>query len=52
MARMRSSALCLVPTRALLAQWQQQIAGAYAGPIGCYGDGTAVLRLIEAERGG
>jgi superfamily II DNA or RNA helicase len=46
MARMRSSALCLVPTRALLAQWQQQIAGAYAGPIGRYGDGAHDLAAV------
>jgi superfamily II DNA or RNA helicase len=45
MARVRS-ALCLVPTRALLAQWQQQIAGAYAGPIGCYGDGAHELAAV------
>src|SRR5262245_27869474 len=43
MARMRSSALCLVPTRALLAQWHQQIARVYAGPVGCYGDGAHEL---------
>jgi superfamily II DNA or RNA helicase len=46
MARLQSSALCLVPTRALLAQWQQQIAGAYAGPIGCYGDGAHELAAV------
>src|SRR4029453_14439654 len=46
MARMRSSALCLVPTRALLAQWQQQIARVYAGPVGCYGDGTHDLAAV------
>jgi superfamily II DNA or RNA helicase len=46
MARMRSSALCLVPTRALLAQWQQQIARVYAGPVGCYGDGAQDLAAV------
>jgi superfamily II DNA or RNA helicase len=46
MARMRSSALCLVPTRALLAQWQQQIARVYAGPVGCYGDGAHELAAV------
>jgi superfamily II DNA or RNA helicase len=46
MARTGSSALCLVPTRMLLAQWIQQIARAYAGPIGCYGDGAHDLAAV------
>src|SRR2546426_957849 len=40
MARAGSSALCLVPTRILLAQWLHHIKRTYAGPVGCYGDGT------------
>ncbi len=36
--------LCLVPTRALLHQWREEIARHYAGPIGCIGDGE---RSIE-----
>lgn len=40
------SALCLVPTRALLVQWQQQIAVAYAGPTGCYGNGAHELAAV------
>src|SRR5256886_7065479 len=43
MARAGSSALCLVPTRILLAQWLHHIKRAYAGPVGCYGDGTHEL---------
>ncbi|TMB47952.1 MAG: DEAD/DEAH box helicase, partial [Deltaproteobacteria bacterium] len=37
MARAGSSALCLVPTRILLAQWLHHIKRTYAGPVGCYG---------------
>jgi len=43
MARARAATLCLVPTRALLAQWQHAIADAYAGPVGCFGDGRREL---------
>jgi superfamily II DNA or RNA helicase len=32
-------ALCLVPTRALLAQWIGELSHVYAGAIGCLGDG-------------
>lgn len=46
MARTGSSVLCLVPTRVLLGQWIQQIARAYAGPIGCYGDGAHELAAV------
>ena len=46
MARMRVPTLCLVPTRALLEQWERAIANAYAGPIGCFGDGRRELRPI------
>ena len=35
----RTPALCLVPTRALLAQWSAALAAHYGGPIGCFGDG-------------
>ena len=35
MARTRAPTLCLVPTRALLGQWERAIGDAYAGPIGC-----------------
>src|SRR5437867_6677189 len=46
MARGGSSALCLVPTRILLAQWLHHIKRAYAGPVGCYGDGTHELAAL------
>jgi len=46
MARSGPSALCLVPTRVLLAQWLHEIAGVYAGPVGCYGDGVHDLAAV------
>src|SRR5438876_554686 len=46
MARAGSSALCLVPTRILLAQWLHHIKRTYAGPVGCYGDGTHELAAL------
>jgi superfamily II DNA or RNA helicase len=46
MARAGSSALCLVPTRVLLAQWLREIARVYAGPVGCYGDGVRELASV------
>jgi superfamily II DNA or RNA helicase len=39
MASTRLPALCLVPTRALLEQWQREIAAVYPHPVGCHGDG-------------
>ncbi len=39
MASTRLPALCLVPTRVLLEQWQHEIAAVYAHPVGCHGDG-------------
>jgi superfamily II DNA or RNA helicase len=46
MARSGASALCLVPTRVLLAQWLHEIAGVYTGPVGCYGDGAHDLAAV------
>src|SRR5437867_2406153 len=46
MARAGSSALCLVPTRILLAQWLHHIGRIYAGPVGCYGDGSHELAAL------
>src|SRR5881409_2485123 len=46
MARAGSSALCLVPTRILLAQWLHHIKRTYAGPVGCYGDGAHELAAL------
>jgi superfamily II DNA or RNA helicase len=46
MARAGSSALCLVPTRVLLAQWLHEITRVYAGAVGCYGDGAHDLAAV------
>jgi superfamily II DNA or RNA helicase len=42
-AATRAPCLCLVPTRALLAQWLAALAAVYGGPIGRFGDGERVL---------
>ena len=39
MASTRLPALCLVPTRVLLEQWQHEIAAVFPHPVGCHGDG-------------
>jgi superfamily II DNA or RNA helicase len=39
MAACNAPSLCLLPTRALLHQWREEIGRHYAGPIGCIGDG-------------
>jgi superfamily II DNA or RNA helicase len=39
MAGTRTPALCLVPTKALLAQWSAALAEHYGGAVGCFGDG-------------
>ena len=39
MAAVRCAVFCLVPTRALLHQWRDEIARHYRGPVGCLGDG-------------
>jgi superfamily II DNA or RNA helicase len=44
MAMCGACSLCLVPTRALLHQWRDEIRRHYAGAIGCLGDGE---RRIE-----
>jgi superfamily II DNA or RNA helicase len=41
--------LCLVPTRALLQQWLTQLSAAYAGPIGCLGDGQRAVEAITVS---
>ncbi len=46
MARLRLPTLCLVPTRALLEQWERALAAAYAGPVGCFGDGRRELHAV------
>jgi superfamily II DNA or RNA helicase len=45
-AATRTPALCLVPTRVLLAQWVAAIATFYDGPIGRFGDDQRVLHPI------
>ncbi len=46
MASTATPALCLVPTRALLAQWMATLSAVYDGPIGCFGDGERNLAPI------
>jgi superfamily II DNA or RNA helicase len=41
--------LCLVPTRALLQQWLAQLRAAYAGPIGCLGDGQRAIEAVTVS---
>lgn len=41
--------LCLVPTRALLAQWLTALAGICDGPIGRFGDGDRVLAPLTVS---
>jgi len=46
MAETRLPTLCLVPTRVLLHQWHQAIAGCFAGPVGRLGDGIRDIQPI------
>jgi superfamily II DNA or RNA helicase len=46
MAQAGLRALCLVPTRALLAQWLAELSRFYSGPIGCLGDGRQELEDV------
>ncbi|HEX2659471.1 MAG TPA: DEAD/DEAH box helicase family protein, partial [Polyangia bacterium] len=45
-AATRTSCLCLVPTRALLAQWLTALQAIHDGPLGRFGDGERVLAPI------
>lgn len=45
-AKRKSSALVLVPTRALLDQWASAIAGFHDGPVGLLGDGRSRVELL------
>jgi superfamily II DNA or RNA helicase len=45
-AATRTPCLCLVPTRALLAQWLTALATIYDDPLGRFGDGERVLAPI------
>jgi superfamily II DNA or RNA helicase len=49
MARTGLRTLCLVPTRALVEQWIQQIARFYPGPLGWYGDGRRDLAPVTVS---
>lgn len=42
-AATRTPCLCLVPTRALLAQWLTALGAIWDGPVGRFGDGERVL---------
>lgn len=46
MARARTSALCLVPTRVLLDQWHRELGRCYGGPVGYYGNGVRRLEAV------
>ncbi|HET6281140.1 MAG TPA: DEAD/DEAH box helicase family protein [Polyangia bacterium] len=46
MAATSTPCLCLVPTRALLAQWTKALASVYDGPVGRFGDGQRVLAPV------
>ncbi len=46
MAATRAAILCLVPTKALLAQWCSALAEVYEGPIGRFGDGERRLEPV------
>ncbi|PYV13814.1 MAG: hypothetical protein DMG07_13305 [Acidobacteria bacterium] len=46
MASTRLRALCLVPTRILLEQWQHEIAAVYPHLVGCHGDGRRDVTAV------
>src|SRR5262249_22997613 len=46
LAELAVRAVILVPTRALLVQWERQIASIYRGPIGRVGDGARSITSI------
>ena len=47
--RTRLNALSLVPTRVLLEQWSRELAAAYKGTIGRYGDGVRQLAPVTVS---
>jgi superfamily II DNA or RNA helicase len=49
LAATRAPALCLVPTRALLAQWISELGHVYSGEIGCLGDGQQRIERITVS---
>jgi len=46
MAACRVPSLCLVPTRALLHQWHEEIGHHYSGPVGYLGDGNHRIESV------
>jgi superfamily II DNA or RNA helicase len=46
MALTGETALCLVPTRALLNQWLAELSRLYAGAVGCLGDGRQDVQQV------
>ena len=46
MTACRVPSLCLVPTRALLHQWHEEIGHHYSGPVGCLGDGNHRIESV------
>ena len=46
MAACEVPALCLVPTRALLHQWREEIGRHHSGPVGCLGDGEHRIESV------
>jgi superfamily II DNA or RNA helicase len=46
MAACEVPALCLVPTRALLHQWREEIGRHHSGPVGCLGDGDHRIESV------
>jgi superfamily II DNA or RNA helicase len=49
MARTGQRTLCLVPTRALLHQWRDEIRRFYPGAVGCLGDGERDVQPITVS---
>lgn len=49
MARTRLAALCLVPTRVLLAQWVREIGKVYSGAVGQLGDGVREVAPVTVS---
>lgn len=48
-AATRAPCLCLVPTRALLAQWLMALSSIHEGPVGRFGDGERVLGPVTVS---
>jgi superfamily II DNA or RNA helicase len=46
LAGVAAPSLCLVPTRALLHQWRDELSQHFSGPVGCLGDGERRLEGV------